>query len=254
MNIASSFDLSGKSAIVTGSSKGIGRAIARALGQQGASVVVSSRKQEACDEVVKEFESEGIRALGVACHMGSTDQIQSLVDQTIVEFGSIDVLVNNAATNPIFGSLEDADGGAFDKIMSVNVKGPWELAKYAFDHLKAVNGSVINISSIEGLSPGFGLGLYSVSKSALIALTKTMAREWGKNGIRANVICPGLVETKFSEALTSNPQILDHVMGKQALQTLAQPVDMAGMAVYLASPAASFITGGVFTADGGYTI
>ncbi len=254
MKIASEFDLSGRAAIITGSSKGIGKAIARALGQQGATVVISSRKQEACDEVVAEFADEGIKALGVACHMGDPDQIQQLVAKTIAEFGSIDILVNNAAINPVFGGLEDADGGAFDKIMNVNVKGPWELAKAAYEHLKEVKGSIINISSIEGLSPGFGLGLYSVSKSALIALTKVMAREWGKEGVRANVICPGLVETKFSTALTSNQHIMDMVMAKQALQMLAQPEDMAGLAVYLASPASSFVTGGVFAADGGFTI
>ena len=254
MNIASSYDLSGKAAIVTGSSKGIGQAIARGLGQQGAGVVISSRKQEACDEVVKELEVEGIRAVGVACHMGDPNQIKQLVDRTVSELGSIDILINNAATNPVFGGLEDADSGAFDKIMSVNVKGPWELAKYAYPHLKEVKGSVINISSIEGISPGFGLGLYSVSKSALISLTKVMAREWGKEGVRANVICPGLVDTKFSTALTSNKNILEHVMARQALPTLAQPEDMVGLAVCLASPASSFITGGVFTADGGYTI
>lgn len=254
MNISDKFDLSGKTAIVTGASKGIGKSIALALGQQGANVVISSRKQEACDSVVAEFEQEDIIATGIACHMGNSEQIHGLVQKTIEKFGSIDIVINNAATNPIFGNVEDADAEAFDKIMNVNVKGPWELCKLALPHLKEVNGNIINISSIEGLTPGFGLGLYSVSKSALIAMTKVMAREWGKEGIRANVICPGLVETKFSEALTSNEQILKHVVAKQAIQTVAQPIDMAGLALYLASDAAAFITGGVYTADGGYTI
>lgn len=254
MSINEKFDLSGKTAIITGASKGIGKAIALALGQQGANLVISSRKKEACDEVVQEFAKEGIQGIGVACHMGDSQQIGNLVQESIEQYGSIDVIVNNAATNPIFGGLEDAEASAFDKIMDVNVKGPWELCKVAYPHLKEVKASIINISSIEGISPGFGLGLYSVSKSALIALTKVMAREWGKEGVRANVICPGLVETKFSEALTSNDQILKHVMAKQAIQTVAQPIDMAGLALYLASDASSFVTGGVYTADGGYTI
>jgi len=254
MTIQEKFDLSGKTVIVTGASKGIGLAMAQACGEAGANVVISSRKQEACDQEADRLKQSGINSTGVACHMGDESQIQNLIEETVKAFGSIDVLINNAATNPIFGSIEDAESGAFDQIMNVNVKGPWTLCKLAYPHLKEVNGSVINISSIEGLSPGLGLGLYSVSKSALITLTKVLAKEWGKEGIRANVICPGLVETKFSEALTSNEKILGHVKSKQALQMLAQPDDMAGMALYLASEASRFITGGVFTADGGYTI
>jgi len=254
MSIQQKFDLSGKTVIVTGASKGIGLAMAQSFGEAGASVIISSRKQDACDEEAEKLKSQGIQATGVACHMGDETQINNLISKAITSYGSVDVIVNNAATNPIFGSIEDADGAAFDKIMNVNVKGPWLLAKQAFPHLKEVSGSIINISSIEGITPGFGLGLYSVSKSALIAMTKVLAREWGKEGVRANVICPGLVETKFSEALTSNEKILQHVQSKQALQMLAQPDDMSGLALYLASEASRFITGGVFTADGGYTI
>lgn len=254
MGIIERFDLSGRTAIVTGASKGIGLAIAEAFGQQGANVVISSRKQEACDEVANEFIRQSIQAKGIACHMGDFDNIPRLVDKTVEAFGSIDVIVNNAATNPVFGGLEDVDPGAFDKIVDVNVKGPWMLCNAALPHLKEVKGSIINISSIEGITPGQGLGLYSVSKSALIALTKVQAREWGKAGVRSNVICPGLVETKFSEALTSNEHILKHVMAKQALPDVAQPIDIAGLALLLATDASGFLTGGVYTADGGYTI
>lgn len=254
MGIAEKFDLSGKTAIVTGASKGIGLAIAEAFGQQGASVIISSRKQEACDEVAAILTTQGIQAKGVACHMGDFEAIPQLVEAAVSSFGSIDVIVNNAATNPIFGGIEEADHGAFDKIMDVNVKGPWALCKAAYPHLKEVKGSIINISSVEGISPGLGLGLYSVSKSALIALTKAQAREWGKAGVRANAICPGLVETKFSEALTTNDQILKHVLAKQALPDIAQPIDIAGLALLLATDASGFLTGGVYTADGGYTI
>ncbi len=254
MGIIEKFDLSGRTAIVTGASKGIGLAIAEAFGQQGANVMISSRKQEACDEIASEFTKKGILAKGFACHMGDLDTIPKLVEETVKAFGSIDVIVNNAATNPVFGGIEEADHGAFDKIMGVNVKGPWTLCKAAYPHLKEVKGSIINISSVEGITPGQGLGLYSVSKSAIIALTKVFAREWGPYGVRANAICPGLVETKFSEALTSNEHILKHVMAKQALPDVAQPIDIAGLALLLASDASGFLTGGIYAADGGYTI
>ena len=255
MNISDKFKLSNKVAIVTGASKGIGKAIAQGLGQQGAKVIVSSRKQDAVDEVVEEFRREGIEATGIAAHMGSMEQIQALVEQTQQKWGGIDIIINNAAINPIFGPLVDANTEVFDKIMQVNVKGPFELAKLAYASMKSRGGgSVVNISSIEGLSPGQGLGLYSVSKSALIALTKVQAREWGADNIRANVICPGLVKTKFSEALTSHEKTLRYVMAKQALPMLAEPEDIAGLALFLASEAASFCTGGVYTADGGYLI
>ena len=254
MSLIRKFDLTGRTAIVTGASKGLGKSMAAAFLEQGANVVVSSRKWEACDEVATELRSLGGHATGIACHMGSSKQIERLVEKTMETYGSIDIVVNNAATNPVFGALEDAEEKIFDKIMAINVKGPWELSKRALPHLKENMGCIINISSIEGITPGLGLGLYRVSKSSLIQLTKVMAREWGKIGVRANVICPGLVETKFSEALTSNQNIMEYVMGRQALDMLAKPDDVAGLALFLASPASKFITGGVYTADGGYTI
>lgn len=255
MPISDKFRLDHKVAIITGASKGIGKAIARALGQQGAKIVIASRKQEAVDETAKEFLSEGIEAIGIAAHLGDVLQIKNLADQTIKHFGGIDILVNNAATNPTFGPIAETDTAVFDKIMEVNVKGPLELCRLAYPVMKQRNGgSIINISSIEGLTPGRGLGLYSISKSALIALTKVLAKEWGADKIRANVICPGLIKTKFSQALTDNEKILKHVLAKQALSQLAEPEDIAGLALFLASDAASFCTGSVYTADGGYTI
>lgn len=255
MSISNKLRLDNKVAIVTGASKGIGKAIARALGQQGAKVVIASRKQEAVDETAKEFLAEGIDAIGIAAHMGDREQIKNLVEQTIKHFGGIDIIVNNAATNPSFGPVTESDNSVFDKIMDVNVKGPLELSKLAYPVMKQRGGgSVINISSIEGITPGTGLGLYSVSKAALIALTKVLAKEWGGSLIRANVICPGLIQTKFSEALTANEKILKHILAKQALPQLAEPDDIAGLALFLASDASSFCTGAVFTADGGYTI
>jgi dehydrogenase/reductase SDR family member 4 len=255
MTISNKLRLDHKVAIITGASKGIGKAIARALGQQGAKIIIASRKQEAVDETAKEFLAEGIDAIGIAAHMGDMLQIKNLVEQTVKHFGGIDIIVNNAATNPSFGPIAETGNTVFDKIMEVNVKGPLELCKLVYPIMKQRGGgSIINISSIEGITPGAGLGLYSVSKAALIALTKVLAKEWGTGKIRANVICPGLVRTKFSEALTANEKILQQVLAKQALPQLAEPEDIAGLALFLASDAASFCTGAVYAADGGYTI
>jgi NAD(P)-dependent dehydrogenase (short-subunit alcohol dehydrogenase family) len=253
MSDANWFDLTDKVAIVTGASKGIGKAIAHALGEHGAKVVVSSRDQEACEAVAVELGSAGIEARGIAAHMGEAENIQQLVDHTIEEFGGVDILVNNAATNPVFGPLLQSDALVFDKIMGVNVKGPFELARRVQPSmLERGGGSVINISSVGGVSPEHLLGLYSVSKAALISLTKVMAKEWGSVGIRANAICPGLIKTKFSKALWSNEAILKTVTERLPLGRMGSPEEVAGLAVFLASDASSYCTGGVFTADGGY--
>jgi dehydrogenase/reductase SDR family member 4 len=255
MEIGQKLRLDSKVAIITGSSKGIGKAIAKALGEQGARVVVSSRKQEAVDETTRELHHMGIDAIGIVAHMGDMDQVRNLAEETVRQFGNIDILVNNAAINPTFGPIIESDIKVFEKIMDVNVKGPLELSKLVHPIMKQHGGgSIINISSIEGLSPGLGLGLYSISKATLIGLTKVLAREWGADRIRANVICPGLIKTKFSEALTSNEKIVKLVMSKQSLPFIAEPEDIAGLALFLASDASSFCTGAVYTADGGYMI
>jgi dehydrogenase/reductase SDR family member 4 len=255
MQISTSFRLDNKVAIITGASKGIGKAIALALGQQGAKVIIVSRKQDVVDETASEFRKEGIEATGIAAHLGDMLQIKTLVEKTISIYGGIDIIVNNAAINPVFGPILQTETPVFDKIMEVNVKGPLELCKLAYHSMKARGGgSIINISSIEGLTPGLGLGLYSISKATLIATTKVLAKEWGSDKIRANVICPGLIQTKFSEALTGNEKILKMVLAKQALPQLATPEDIAGLALFLAAEASSFCTGAVYTADGGYTI
>ena len=254
-HISKQFDLTGKVAIITGSSKGIGKAIAKGLAENGAQVVVSSRNQEACDEAAAEFDREGLKAIGIACHIGKEEQRKQLVAKTIEAFGRIDILVNNAAINPVFGPIEDADSAVFDKIMDVNVKAPWSLSNLVLPYLqKNKNGSIINIASVEGLTPGFGLGLYSMSKSALVMLSKNQAKEWGRYGIRSNVICPGLIKTKFSEALWQNEKILGKIEKSIPGGRMGLPEEMVGLACLLASDAGAYMTGGVYTADGGYMI
>ena len=255
MSIQQQFDLEGKVAIITGSSKGIGKAMAKGLAEKGAQVVVSSRSQEACDAVVKEFTEAGLKAIGIACHIGKEEQRKNLVEKTIEAFGRIDVLVNNAAINPVYGPIEDVDPSIFDKIMDVNVKAPWALSNLVLPHMQAnKNGSIINIASVEALTPGFGLGLYSTSKAALLMLTKNQAKEWGQHGVRANAICPGLIKTKFSAALWTNEKLLNKLERSIPSGRMGQPEEMVGLACLLASDAGGYMTGGVYTADGGYMI
>ncbi|MEM1218389.1 MAG: glucose 1-dehydrogenase [Bacteroidota bacterium] len=253
--IKQQFDLNGKVAIVTGASKGIGESIAWGLAEMGATVVVSSRKQEAVNAVAQKLVDAGHKATGKACHMGDLEQVAALLEYTKATHGGVDIVVNNAATNPTFGPLEETDSDVFDKIMQVNVKGPLELCKQALPSMvERGGGSIVNISSVEGMKPTFGLGLYSTSKAALIMLTQNMAKEWGNRGVRANVVCPGLVQTKFSAALWKNEKILDTYQKHLPLGRMAQPDEMAGLAVFLASPASSYLTGAVVTADGGYML
>jgi NAD(P)-dependent dehydrogenase (short-subunit alcohol dehydrogenase family) len=249
------FDLTGKVAIVTGASQGIGAAIARALAEFGARVVLSSRKQAGVEAVAGDIRQGGGEAAAIAAHMGDRAAVQQLVKRTAELYGGVDVVVNNAAVNPVYGPLLEAGSEAFDKIMSVNVQGPLDLARRAYPLMKARGGgSVINISSIGGIHPEPMLALYSASKAALINLTQGMAQEWGRDNIRANVICPGLVQTKFSAALWQDESVLRRFLNKVALGRIARPEEVASLAVFLASPAASYCTGAMFRVDGGYTV
>jgi dehydrogenase/reductase SDR family member 4 len=255
MTIQEKFRLDGKIVVITGASKGIGEAMAFALGQAGAKVVVSSRKQDAVNEVAQKLNSEGIEAIGVAANAGEKADLENLLKATEKAFGGVDIVINNAATNPVFGPVVQTDEAAFDKIMQVNVKGPFMLSKLAFPIMKQRGGgSIINLSSIEGLRPEPFMGMYAVSKAALISLTKVFAKEWGSAGIRANVICPGLIQTKFSQGLWANEAIFNKVVKELPIARIGQTDEMAGLALYLASEASSYTTGGVFVADGGYTI
>ena len=254
-NIRDRFRLDGKIAVVTGASKGIGEAIARGLAEFGAHVVVSSRKQEAVEAVTTSIRADGFEASALACHMGDVDAIHAFVDRVADEHGGIDIIVNNAAANPVFGPVEDTGSDAFDKIFDVNLRGPFELCKRALPVMRARGGgSIINIASIGGLNPEPGIGMYSVSKAALINLTQTFAKEWGPDGVRANAICPGFIQTKFSQVMWGNDALLNELETRLPLGRIGQAEEMAGLAVFLASDAASYCTGGVYLADGGYML
>lgn len=248
-------DLTGKVALVSGATRGIGLAIAKGLAAAGATVVVSSRKADAVAAAVAEITAKGHKAIGIAANVGKLDEARKLVDDTVAQAGGVDIVVNNAAANPVYGPVENTDEGAWAKIMSVNLQGPFEIAKRALPHMVARGGgAVLNIASVEGLTPGEGLGIYSVSKAALIALTQVMAREWGPKGVRANTICPGLIKTDFSSTLWKDEKLMARFLKAQPIQRIGEPDDVAGLAVFLCSPAAGFVTGGTYTVDGGYTI
>jgi len=255
MDLSSVFSLEGKVALITGASKGIGFSIAEIFAAAGAKVVLSSRKQSTLDEMANQLNAKGYEAIGIACNVGNMEELPLLVEQTIATYGQLDILVNNAASNPVFGPVHETSLDAFDKIIAVNLKAPFELCRLCFPHLrKSSNASVINISSIGGISPEQGLGIYSVSKAALISLTKVFAKEWGEAKIRVNVICPGLIETKFSEALWTNEKIMAMIMKQLSIKRAGTSEEIGAMALFLASSASSYSTGGVFTADGGFTI
>ena len=247
------FQLDNKVAIVTGASKGIGEAMARGLAEFGAKVVISSRKRESVDAVAESFQNDGLEAIAIAANMGNVEEAHALVDQTVDAYGGIDIIINNAAANPVFGPIQNTEERTFDKIIDVNLKGPFELCKKAYPILKQRGGgSIMNISSIGGLTPERGIGIYSVSKAGLINLTKAMAQDWGADNIRVNAVCPGLIKTKFSEALWGNEPILERFLQHIPLNRVGTSDDIAGLAVYLASDAATYCTGGVYLIDGGY--
>ena len=253
-HISQRFRLDGKVALITGASKGIGAAMARGLAESGAQVVLSSRKHEAVDATAQALRDDGLDAIGIAANMGNLDAIHALVEQTVDRYRGIDIIINNAAANPVYGPLQDTDMGAFDKIVEVNLKGPFELCKTAYPIFKQRGGgSIIHISSIGGLRPETGIGIYSVSKAAIINLTRAMAQDWGADNIRVNAICPGLIKTRFSEALWKDPATQERFVNQIPLGRIGEPEDLAGLAVYLASDASNYCSGGIYMVDGGYS-
>ncbi len=252
------FDLTGKVAIVTGSSRGIGKAIAIRLAEHGAKVVVSSRKAEACDLVTEEINAAHPgepRAMTVPCNISHKDQLQMLVDRTNEAFGKVDILVCNAAVNPYFGSSLECPDDAFDKIMNCNVKSNFWLCNMVLPQMKErKDGAIIIVSSIGGLRGSDILGAYAISKAADFQLARNLAVEHGPDNIRANAIAPGLIRTDFARALWENPNILRAHTSGTPLRRIGEPDEIAGAAVFLASPAGAFTTGHGFVIDGGQTI
>ncbi len=249
------FNLIDKVAIVTGASKGIGAAIAKGLAEQGAKVIICSRKQEALDSYAAEVKAEGIELLGIECNVGDEAQLAKLVDKTVEHYGGVDILVNCAATNPMFGPIDQMESSLFDKMMAVNVKSIFTLSNLCAVHMrKRGGGAIINISSVEGLKPSPGLGVYSMTKAAVNMLTKSQAAEWGADNIRSNAICPGLVKTKLSAGIWKNVAMLEAFTDRLPISRMATTDEMVGLALYLASDASSYTTGGIFNSDGGYML
>jgi dehydrogenase/reductase SDR family member 4 len=247
------YSLEGRTALITGATRGIGLAIARAFAHAGARVLINSRKPDAVERVVAELRAEGGRVEALPGNVSRVDELETVVNAALTRYGGPDILVNNAGANPVFGPFTEVSPEAFDKIIAVNVKAPFELARrLAAPMMERKRGVIINISSIGGLAPEPGLGIYSVSKAALISLTKVMAIELGPHGIRANAICPGFIKTDFSAAIWKNETIVDDVVAHTPLARLGEPNDVAHTALYLASDESKFCTGGVFLVDGGY--
>ncbi|MEB0113714.1 NAD(P)-dependent dehydrogenase (short-subunit alcohol dehydrogenase family) [Variovorax sp. GrIS 2.14] len=250
-----SLSLKGRTAIVTGSSRGIGRAIAVAYARAGANVVITSRKADACAAVVEQLRSEGLEAMAVACNISRKEEIASLVDQTEKAYGPVDVLVCNAAVNPYYGPLSGITDEAFSKVMDVNIRSNlWLVNRVAPGMVEKGKGSIVIISSIAGTTGSRTLGAYGISKAADMSLVRSLALEWGKQGIRANCIAPGLIKTDFAKALWDNPDTLAGALRSSPLNMIGEPEDIAGAALLLGSDAGRFITGTTIVIDGGATI
>lgn len=250
-----SFSLAGKTALVTGSSRGIGRAIAIAYARAGARVVVTSRKLDACQALVEQIKGEGFEAMAVACNISSKEQIAALVERTEAAYGSVDVLVCNAAVNPYYGPMSEIPDDAFTKVLQVNiVSNMWLVNRVAPGMAKKGGGSIVIISSIAGLTGSRVLGAYAVSKAADMQLARNLALEWGKQGIRTNCIAPGLVRTDFAKALWDNPATLKAALASSPLNMIGEPEDIAGAALLLGSDAGRFITGTTIVIDGGAVV
>ncbi|MFN3579208.1 MAG: SDR family oxidoreductase [Pseudomonas sp.] len=246
------FDLDGKVALVTGASRGIGESIAKLLAQQGAHVIVSSRKIEGCQEVADAIVAAGGKATAMACHIGEMAQITATIEAIRSQFGKLDILVNNAATNPYFGNVLDTDLTAFQKTVDVNIRGYFFMSVEA-GKLMRENGSgaILNVASVNGMVPGDMQGIYSITKAAVINMTKVFAKECAQFGIRCNALLPGLTDTKFASALTTNDSILKHALQRIPLRRAADPTEMAGTVLYLVSDASSYTTGAALNVDGG---
>lgn len=251
----SPFDLSGKVALITGSTRGIGKAIAAEMARAGAKVVVSSRKAEACEQVRVEFESAGYEVLARPCNVSRKDELRALVDATVNHWGGVDIAVSNAASNPYYGPLAEIPDEAFDKIMLNNVKSVLWLAAMTLPGMaERGGGSFISVGSIGGILANTVIGAYGMSKAADHHLVRNLAAEWGPKNVRVNAIAPGLIKTDFAKALWEDEKRRKEREAATPLRRIGEPKDIGAIAVFLASEAAAFITGQTIVADGGVTI
>jgi NAD(P)-dependent dehydrogenase (short-subunit alcohol dehydrogenase family) len=252
MEVPAMFDLSSKVALVSGASRGIGAATAKILAEFGAHVILTSRKAENLEEVQAQIKNAGNQGSAMVCHNGDLAQIESLFEKIRESHGRLDILVNNAATNPFYGSVLEADEQAWNKTLEVNLKGPFFMSQSAAVLMrKNGGGSIVNVSSINGRIPMVKQSIYSITKAALISMTQAFAKELGSDNIRVNALLPGLTDTKFASAMTKNDELMQQVLRQIPLGRIAQPSDMSGMVLFLVSNAASYITGSTFTVDGG---
>ncbi len=249
------FSLEGKVAIVTGASRGIGESIAHTYAQAGAKVVLVSRKLEGLTAVAEAIRQAGGEALPIAAHMGDQAAVKEMVDEVIKTFGGVDIVVNNAGTNPHFGKLLTADESVWDKTLDVNLRGHFRLIQAAAPSMiERGGGKVINIASIAGITPNPGVGLYGISKAAVIMMTKVLAVELAEHNIQVNAIAPGFVKTKFSQAIWDNEEVNAKIIANTPAGRIANVEELEGLTLYLASPASNFLTGQVITIDGGLTL
>ncbi len=247
------FDLSGKIALLTGASRGIGEAAARLLAHHGAHVIVSSRKLDDCTRVVESIQSDGGSAEPFSCHVGELDQIEAIFSHIDQTHGHIDILVNNAAANPHYGHILDTDLGSFQKIVDVNIRGYFYMSVAAGKRMRdqGSGGAIVNVASVNAFKPGDKQGIYSISKAAIVNMTHAFARECGPFNIRVNALVPGLTETKFASALHENEEVLNSWLQEIPLGRIAQPDEMASTILYMVSDASSYTTGSCIIVDGG---
>lgn len=252
--MAWTIDLSGKVAIVTGASRGIGEAIAQGLAQAGANVVLASRKADGLEEAAKKIQALGVEALSVPTNTSEKNDIENLVRQASEKFGGVDIVVNNAATNIHFGPLISSEDPQWEKTLKVNLQGYFWLIKAALPSMQARGGGkVINVASIAGIENLPSQGLYGITKAGVIHMTATLGNELGEYNVQVNAIAPGFVKTKFSSVLWQNEELANRMTSVTPARRIADPQDIAGLAVFLASPYSNFITGQTLVADGGYT-